>query len=98
MNRKPFYKEQAEQFKGYFAKFPDRDLLSLFAEWCESKDIEGVDKHEIWRMARRLKPNKEIILGENSDGFVSISAVLDILLQNDLAYLNKEIDRQKESK
>ncbi len=98
MNRKPFYKEQTEQFKGYFQKFPDGDLLSLFDEWAESKDIRGVDKHEIWRRARRLRPNKEIILGENSEGFVSISAVLDILLQNDLAYLNKEIDRQKESK
>ncbi|MFH0831976.1 MAG: hypothetical protein V1886_03895 [archaeon] len=98
MDRKPFYREQAEKFRDFADKNPGRDLLSLFDEWAESKDIQGVDKHEIWRRARRLKPNKEIILGENSEGFVSISAVLDILLQNDLAYLNKEMDRQKESK
>ena len=98
MNKHSFYREQAEKFRIFADKNPQGDRLSLFEEWAESKDIQGVDKHEIWRRARRLKPNKEIILGENSDGFVSISAVLDILLQNDLAYLNKEIDRQKESK
>jgi hypothetical protein len=98
MNKQSFYREQFREFAGYYKKFPDRDLLSVFNEWCESKDIHGVDKHEIWRRARRLKPNKEITLKENSEGFVSISAVLDILLQNDLAYLNKKMDKHKESR
>jgi hypothetical protein len=98
MDKQSFYKEQAEKFRDFADKNPGRELLSLFEEWAESKDIQGIDKHEIWRRARRLRPSKEIILTENSEGFVSISAVLDILLQNDLAYLNKKMDKHKEGK
>jgi hypothetical protein len=32
MDKKPFYKEQAEKFRDYLKKLPDRDLLSLFEE------------------------------------------------------------------
>ena len=95
MDRKPFYKEQAEKFRDYANKNPDRDLLSLFDEWAESKDIYGKDKHEIWRIARKLQPIKVITIQENSEEFVRLSAVLDILLQNDLARLNKLIERKK---
>lgn len=70
-------------------------MLSLFEEWCESKDIQGEDKHEIWRIARKLNPLKILTLSENSEEFVRISAVLDILLQNDLARLNKLIEKRK---
>jgi len=52
MDKQSFYREQAEQFKGYFAKFPDRDLLSVFNEWCESKDFSEEDKREILEIAR----------------------------------------------
>ena len=95
MDKKNFYREQAEQFRDYASKLPDRDLLSLFDEWAESKDIYGEDKHEIWRIARKFTPMKIITLGENTEDFVRISAVLDILLQNDLARMNKMIERQK---
>lgn len=96
MNKKALYKEQFREFAGYYKKFPEGDLLSIFEEWAVGKDIHGVDKHEIWRRARRLKPNKEITINENSEGFISISMVLDILLQNDLAYLNKKMDKLKD--
>jgi len=52
MNKKEFYKIQAEAFKDYFNKFSDRDLLSVFNEWAESKDIHGVDKERIWKIVR----------------------------------------------
>lgn len=50
MNKKSFYREQAEKFKGYSEKFPERDLLSLFEEWAESKDFCDEDKHGIWKL------------------------------------------------
>ena len=93
-SKNPFYKEQAEQFLDYASKFHDRELLPIFDEWAESKDIFGVNKHEIWRIARRGKPPHELIISDNSESFVSISAVLDILLQHDLAYLNKLMDKE----
>lgn len=94
MDKKPFYREQAEKFRDYADKNPDRDLFSLFNEWAESKDIYGRDKHEIWRIARKMQPVRVITIQENSEEFVRLSAVLEILLQNDLARLNKIIERR----
>ncbi len=73
-------------------------MLSLFDEWAESKDIYGKDKHEIWRIARKLNPLKILTLSENSEEFVRISTVLDMLLQNDLARLNKLIEKRKKKR
>ena len=95
MNKKEFYKEQEGKFRDYASKFPDRELFSLFEEWAESKDIYGIDRHEIWRIARKMQPFRIITIKENSEEFVRVSAVLDILLQNDLARLNKMIEMRR---
>lgn len=95
MRKREFYKIQADSFRDYASKCPDRDLLSLFNEWAESKDIYGVDKQEIWRIARNLRPRKTKIIREASEEFVRLSAVIDFLLQADLSYLNKLVERKK---
>src|SRR3989338_3888888 len=94
-DKKEFYKEQAEKFRDYASKFPGRDFFSLFNEWAESKDIYGIDRHEIWKIARKMQPFRIITIKENTEEFVRISAVLDILLQNDLARLSKMIERRR---
>jgi len=98
MHKKPFYREQAEKFRDFADKNPDRDLLSVFNEWCNSKDIYGRDKHEIWKIARKIRPLKPLVIKENSEEFVRINAVLDILLQADLKYLNELIEKRKKEK
>jgi len=96
MDKRPFYREQAEKFLDYASKSPNRELLSLFNEWCASKDIYGRDKHEIWKIARKIKePMKPIVIKENSEELSRIDAVLDILLQADLKYLNELIEKRK---
>ena len=95
MKKKEFYKEQAESFRDYAGKNPNRDLLSLFNEWVESKDIYGADKHEIWRIARDFRERKTMIIRENSEEFMRLSAVLEILLHEDLKYLNRLVEKRK---
>ena len=97
MNKKEFYKIQAEAFKSYASKFAIEnrgDLLSVFDEWSESKDIYGVDKEKIWKIAR--KPNKKntFIIKENSEEFMRLSAVLEIVLQADMMYLNELLEKK----
>ncbi len=94
-DKKEFYKEQAEKFRDYADKNPQRELFSLFNEWADSKDIYGIDRHEIWKIVRKTQPFRTITIKENSEEFVRVSAVLDILLQNDLARLNKMIERKR---
>lgn len=48
MDRKPFYKEQADKFRDFRDKNPQRDLLSLFDEWAESKDFTDEDRQNIF--------------------------------------------------
>ena len=48
MPKKEFYAEQAEKFRDYLSKFPERDLLSLFEEWAESKDFSDEDRQAIF--------------------------------------------------
>lgn len=52
MDKKSFYREQAEKFREFSNKFPNRELLSLFEEWSESKDFSDEDKKEIWEIVR----------------------------------------------
>lgn len=47
-DKKEFFKEQAEKFWDFSTKFPDRDLLSLFEEWAESKDFSDEDRQNIF--------------------------------------------------
>lgn len=53
MDKKNFYREQAEKFRDYATKYPDRDLLSIFEEWAESKDFSEEDRKEIWKLVER---------------------------------------------
>jgi len=53
MQKREFYKIQAEAFRDYSSKYSNRDLLSVFNEWAESKDIHGIDKQEIWNIVLR---------------------------------------------
>jgi hypothetical protein len=95
MNRKPFYKEQAEQFKGYFSKYPGRDLLSLFMEWCESKDIEGKDKHYIWKIARHFKPIEEKEIEKGSEEAIRIGELINVIFGADLEKLKKIAEKRE---
>ena len=98
MKKKDFYKIQAEAFKDYFNKFSDRELLSVYEEWSESKDIYGVQKEKIWKIAR--KPNKKNtrIIKEDSEEFMRLSAVLEIVLQADMIHLNKLLEKREKKK
>jgi hypothetical protein len=71
-------------------------LLSLFAEWCESKDIEGKDKHYIWKIARHFKPleNKEIEKG--SDEAVRIGELINVIFGADLEKLKKIAEKKQD--
>jgi len=62
MNMKPFYKEQAEKFRDYANKSPDRGLLSLFDEWAESKDFSDEDRQGIFAQVIILLPKNKHIL------------------------------------
>lgn len=55
MDKENFYREQAEKFRDYASKLPNRDLFSLFEEWAESKDFCDDDKQEIWGFVRKSK-------------------------------------------
>jgi len=51
-DKKEFYKEQAEKFGIFADKNPQRERLSVFNEWAESKDFSEEDKREILEIAR----------------------------------------------
>lgn len=95
MDKKSFYKEQAEKFRDFADKNPERDLFSLFEEWAESKDIYGIDRHEIWSIARNYRPRPVKIIEEGTEEFVRLSAVLDFLLELDLTSFNKLAEKKK---
>ena len=98
VKKKEFYKIQAEAFKDYFNKFSDRELLSVYKEWSKSKDLHGVDKEKIWKIAR--KPNKKNtrIIKKDSEEFMRLSAVLEIVLQADMIHLNKLLEKREKKK
>ena len=62
MASKAFIREQAEKFRDYESKFPDRDLLSLFDEWADSKDFSDKDREEILKEIIALLPTRKQIL------------------------------------
>jgi len=95
MNRKPFYKEQAEQFKGYFSKYPGRELLSLFLEWCESKDIEGKDKHYIWKIVRLFRNAEIKEIEKGSEEAVRIGELINVIFGADLEKLKKIAEKRE---
>jgi len=94
VKKEEFYKIQAESFRSYADKFPDRELLSFFNEWAESKNIYGIDKQEIWKITRTLKPKKCKVIQEGCDEFVRLSEVLDILFEADTNRLGKMLEER----
>ncbi len=50
MKTNEFYQIQADAFRDYAKRIPDRDLFPLFNVWAESKFIDGIDKLEIWEI------------------------------------------------
>lgn len=52
INKIVFHREKASLFKECADMHPRRDLLSLFEEWCKSKDFSDEDKKEIWEIVR----------------------------------------------
>lgn len=65
MEKKLFYREQAEKFLDFAKKSPERDFLSLFDEWTESKDFSDEDRQRIFAQVIILLPkNKQLLIPE----------------------------------
>jgi len=82
-------------FKDYAEKSPKEDLLCLFDKWAESNNIYGVEKQELWRIARKLRKRKTIIIQEDSEEWIRLRTVLDIVLEIDLMKLNELLEERK---
>lgn len=96
MDKNVYYKQQAEAFRDYANKFPDGDILSLFNEWAFSKDFSGEERLEIWKIVRTLPEAKRKKATKTSSDAARLSAVLEILFQNDLTRLQKLLDKDKD--
>jgi len=85
MTTKSFIREQAEKFRDYESKFPDRDLLSLFDEWADSKDFSDNDREEILKEVIAFLPTRKQILRPNlkvhtSDNPALLKDILKVVL------------------
>ena len=96
-DKREFFKEQAEKFRDFADKNPQRDRLSVFNEWCESKDIYGVDKHYIWKIARHFKQGEKKEIEKGSEEAVRISELINAVFGADFERL-KKIAEKKEAK
>ena len=94
ITKRAFYKEKVVLFKDYAREYPDKELFPLFTEWADGTGLYGVDRHEIWRRARKLRPPEPLVIQENSEEWIRLHAVLDILLEADLARLNKLLEKR----
>ncbi len=99
MNKKPFYREQAEKFWYYSKKFPDRDLFSLFEEWAESKDFSDEDRKLIFKEFVELFPKKNQILIPRlkihlKDDPIALRDIINLIIHAiELAEKNEENDK-----
>ena len=91
------YAVQAETFSDYANKYPDADLITLFEQWSESKDMYGSDKVGVWRLARCSRKRQERIISEEGEEYTRLSAVLEIVLQADLAHVDRLLEKRKEA-
>ena len=94
INKKALYKEKFLLFKEYACSYPDTELFPLFNDWADANEIYGIERHEIWKRARKLMPIKTITIVEGSEEDIRVRAVLDILLEINLARLNKLIEKR----
>ena len=94
MDKKGFYKIQSEAFWDYASKSPDKEnFLSLFNAWAISKNIYGIDRHQIWLKVRESRPSKTIILKVDSEEYRRVRQVVDILHKEDLLFLENLINK-----
>jgi len=99
MNKRKYYKIQAEAFMDYASKFSNKhDLLSLYNEWVVSKNLFGIDRHKIWLKVREMRPKKKIIVKEGSEEHRRVCKVVDILHRSDLLFLEKLINKRSKKK
>ena len=96
MDSNEFIRIQAESFIDYARKNSERDFVSLFQEWADSKDIFDLDREMIWRSVRNTGPRKERVIRESDEEFVRLSAVLDMLLEHDFSQAMQIIEKSKE--
>jgi hypothetical protein len=95
MDKDSYYKFQAEAFVDYITKLSTTNIYSTFIDWTDSKDIAEQDIENIWRIARKIKPTQEKIIAEESEEFVRLSTVLDMMLQRDLAKLELVLHKEE---
>lgn len=69
-------------------------MLSLFNEWCESKDIGGADKHYIWKIARHFKQSGEKSISDGEEA-VRINEILEKMFGADLERLKRIVDKEE---
>jgi len=97
-DKKEFYKEQAEKFGIFADRNPQRERLSVFNEWCESKDFSDEDKREILEIARVAALKKayraidsvmeEVFLAEGQ----ALQGMCSLLESENLKFKSKIID------
>lgn len=99
MNKKEFYKIQSEAFKDYAQKFSGgTSLLSLYTKWARSKDIYGIDRHQIWLQVRNLTPTKTLKIRRGTDMHYRLSSFLDYIHKIDMANLEEVLKKQEGAK
>lgn len=96
INKRAFYKENVSLFRDYAREYPDKELFPLFTEWADGNELHGIERHETWRRARRLRPPQVLVIKEDSEERMRLHAVLDILLEADLARLGKLLEEREQ--
>jgi hypothetical protein len=95
MNKRAFIKEKILLFKEYSTKHPDEDLLGLFREWAEANNIEWVIREQIWSKARKIRKRQVKVIQEDSEEWVRLQAVLEIVLEADKKCLDRLLVERK---
>lgn len=98
MDKKTYYREQAYKFRDFTNKSHKEDFLSLFNEWCASKDIEGKDKHYIWKIVRHFKQTEKKEIERGSEEAVRIGELINVIFGADLEKLKKIAEKKEEDK
>ena len=98
MDKRSFYHEQAQAFRDFAAKSPEKDLLSLFNRWAFSKGFSEDDRHAIWRLVVKAKPARKRNIRKGSEQMMRLSEVLEILLKADLQYLSKLLEKERKKR
>ena len=96
ISKRVFYKEKVSLFREHARGYPDKELFPLFSEWADRNELYGVNRHEVWRRARRLRPPPALVIKEDSEEWVRLHAALDILLEADLARFDKLMEERKQ--